>query len=145
MHLTKPKFYKIKVKYIPHDNPTNEWLEPHFKLIVWRHEIEENIFSFMACNISCANTQFPPLAPQAHPTDGCLTLCIWKKCSRFQMIQFSSRHKSGTHHQLSFFKMIKVISLDISSHNLRFVDWNLNHYQKGVTWILMGKYLRVQN
>jgi diacylglycerol kinase family enzyme len=100
LHLTRPKFYKIKLQYIPHDSPTNEW-----------HHLEENIFSFMACNLSCANTQFPALCPQAHPTDGCLTLCVWKKCTRFQMFRFSSSHKSGTHHKLPFVKMLKVRAL----------------------------------
>jgi len=98
MHLTKPKFYTIKLRYIPHDSTSND---------DWQ-ELEENIFSFMACNLSCANTQFPALCPQAHPTDGCLSLCVWKKCSRFQMFKFSSRHKSGTHHKLPYVQMLKV-------------------------------------
>jgi len=98
MHLTKPKFYKIKLNYIPHDG--EEW-----------KMLEEEIFCFMACNLNCANTQFSALCPQALPTDGCMSLCVWKKCSRFNMMQFSSRQKKGTHIHLPFVHMLKVKAL----------------------------------
>jgi len=98
MHLSKPKFYKIKLNYIPHDS--DDW-----KIL------EEEIFCFMACNLSCANTQFSALCPHALPTDGCMSLCLWKKCSRLNMVQFSSRQKKGTHIHLPFVQMLKVKAL----------------------------------
>eukprot|EP01117_Protostelium_nocturnum_P003202 TRINITY_DN1413_c0_g1_i2.p1 TRINITY_DN1413_c0_g1~~TRINITY_DN1413_c0_g1_i2.p1 ORF type:complete len:661 (-),score=208.70 TRINITY_DN1413_c0_g1_i2:184-2166(-) len=77
----------------------------------WIHLDNLELFNFMAFNVSGANTQTPAACPQADPEDGLLSLCLWYKCSRTEIMKYLYKLQSGKHTELKFIKVFKVRAL----------------------------------
>ncbi|PRP76438.1 hypothetical protein PROFUN_12050 [Planoprotostelium fungivorum] len=77
----------------------------------WIHIDQLELFNLMAFNVSGANTQTPAACPGAHPSDGLLSLCIWYKCSRGEIIKYLAKLQSGKHTELPYIKLFKVKAL----------------------------------
>lgn len=95
-----PKFYTIKLSFIPEHSEDNSWVN---------REVE--VFCLMVFNISGANTQFPVVCPEAELDDGCLSVCLWKKCSRVDLVKYVVAQRVERHTTLDFIEIFKVKAL----------------------------------
>lgn len=103
-----PQFRRVRVRYLPENSKISTQNKPED----WKC-LETDIVSIMICNVSCANTQLSPLAPNAELTDGCLSIVLWKKCNRVEMLNYGLKQQLGQHGNLRYCDIFKVKSLKL--------------------------------
>jgi len=113
--LLSPLFYKCKISYLPADVPEWYWNEFHEENVPppefsWQ-QLDEEVFNLLVFNVSGANTQTPAVIPTCDPSDGAMSVCVWRKCTRANIVNYLLRQYSGNHVNLDFIHIFKAKAL----------------------------------